>query len=174
MLFLTCLNLQNYFQQTWVFGSNVLFAVRRRRRSVFTKIVDNVFLVIRKDVKTKSPKRSSWNRRSTGDNGFNRLETKIDDMRRSQEEFQRLLADRLTRLENKVDLINKELVDIRKQPDEMEMLEDRMVQLFIKLEEVRSVTDNVRRISLHNTMITTSVAEKSGVTKDEISTLIGA
>lgn len=82
--------------------------------------------------------------------------------------------DRITRLENKVDLIGKELVKGTKQPktDEVENLEDRVVQLYMKLETVLTMTDNVRKISLHNTMLIMSVAEKMGVTKNEISTLV--
>jgi hypothetical protein len=175
--------------------SNVLFVVKRRRRNIFIRIGDNAFRAIRKDARTESSRLRC--RRIAGDERFNRLESKMDDMIRSQaefnralvdrvnealndawrtqEEFNRLLVDRITRIENKVDLIGEGLLKLsqRSESDEMAILEDRMVQLFMKIDTVATTTDNVRRISLNNAMMTMKVAEKTGVTKDEVSTLVG-
>jgi hypothetical protein len=168
---------------TWVSESNALFVERRRRRNIFTRIAANVFHVIRSDARIVSS--GLRNRRIAGNA---RLESKIDDMMRTQDEFNRklvervdgmmrtqdefnrLFVDRLTRLEDKVDLIGQ---CSRSKLDEMSMLEDRMVDLFMKLDVVASTTDNVRRISLNNTMLAVSVAEKTGVTQNEISNLVG-
>ena len=175
--------------------SSVVFVARKRRRSIFIRIVDNAFHAIRKDVRIESSRLR--NRRIAGDTS--RIETKMDDMmralvdrmdgmqsaqdefnrklldrmdnmQRAQDEFNRLFVDRLTRLEDKVDLIGK---CNQSKLDEMAQLEDRMVQLFMKIDTVATTTDKVRRISLNNTMLAVSVAEKSGVTQNEISELVG-